>query len=220
MIEPEFCFIDFNELMTNAEEYLKFCIGEVIEKNNLDLEFINRFIKKGHKESLQKILKTKFKRLSYTDAIHILQKDFNNKSTYEKVESWGIDLNSAHEKYITSKFGPTILYDYPKNIKSFYMKVNDDKKTVKAMDILIPDIGEIIGGSMREDNYDKLKLVMEQKDLLKNGKLDWYLDLRKYGSAPHGGYGLGFERLIMMITGLSNIKDCIPFPRYPKHCLN
>ena len=145
--------------------------------------------------------------------------NYNEKSTYDKIDEWGCDLNSEQEKYLTSKFGPTIVYNYPKTIKSFYMKVNDDSKTVQAMDILVPGIGEIIGGSMREENYDKLKNVMEDKGM-NTEHLSWYLDLRKYGSAPHGGFGLGFERLIMLITGLSNIKDCIPFPRYPGHCVN
>lgn len=224
MVEPEICFINFNNLMDLGEEYLKFCIEYVLREYRDDIEFINKNICKGHKLKLENIIKNPFKRLSYTEAIKILQKD-NSGKKYEKVEEWGIDLSSDHEKFLTEKYGPTILYDYPKEIKSFYMKVNNrsdvnDRDTVQAMDILVPGIGEIIGGSMREDNYNKLKEIMENKGLLENGKLDWYLDLRKFGSVQHGGFGLGFERLIMMITGLSNIKDCIPFPRYPKHCLN
>ena len=219
MIEPEACFITFEELMILSESYLKFCINRVLEKNCDDLNLLNKFISKGIKNSLETIVKNKFKRLSYTEAIDYLQKHYTNKVEYE-LPKWGDDLNSEQEKYLTSLFGPTILYNYPKEIKSFYMKINPDGKTVQAMDIIVPGIGEIIGGSMREDKYEILKDVMVTKGLLKNGHLNWYLDLRKYGSCPHGGFGLGFERLIMLVTGLKNIKDCIPFPRYPKHCIN
>ena len=141
---------------------------------------------------------------------------FNPKHIFEENIYWGCDLASEHEKYITDVIikGPVIVTDYPKEIKSFYMKENSDQKTVQAMDILVPSIGEIMGGSMREDNYDILKNKMDKLDI----NMDWYLDLRKYGTTPHGGFGLGFERLIMLVTGISNIKDVIAFPRYPKHC--
>ena len=218
MIEPEISFCTFEELLCLAEDYIKFCISEVLEQNNDDINFINKFILKGHRETLENIAKSKFKRITYTEAVNILQKDFTKKSKYPKMEKWGDDLSSEQEKYLTYKFGPTIVYDYPKEIKSFYMKINEDGKTVQAMDILVPGIGELIGGSMREDDYEKLLNIIT-KNGLEVEKLSWYLDLRKYGSAPHGGFGLGFERLIMLITGLSNIKDCIPFPRYPGHCI-
>jgi len=219
MIEPEAAFVSFEELMELAEDYIKFCVNEVITNNYDDIIFIDKFIRKGQLKFLEDLIKTPFKKLTYSDAIDILQKDYNENVKYEKIDKWGIDLNSEQEKYLTSKFGPVIVYNYPKDIKSFYMKLNQDNSTVQAMDILVPNIGELIGGSMREENYDKLKKVMIAKDM-NIDHLSWYLDLRKYGSAPHGGFGLGFERLIMLISGISNIKDCIPFPRYPSHCIN
>lgn len=219
MIEPEAAFISFKELMDLAEEYIKYCIHRVLNDNMDDIDFINKRILKGHKKTLEDIYSKDFKRISYTEAIEVLQQDYTKKSPYEKVEEWGCDLHSDQEKYLTSKFGPTIVYNYPKKIKSFYMKENEDGKTVQAMDVLVPGIGELIGGSMREENYDKLLYTMNEKGVNPES-LSWYLDLRKYGSAPHGGFGLGFERLIMLISGLTNIRDCIPFPRYPKHCLN
>ena len=218
MIEPEMCFINLNELSGVAEEYLKYCIKDVLEKNKDDLELLNKFISKGIIENLNNIVKKDFKKITYTEAVDYLINNYNENSNYDLLK-WGEDLNSFHEKMLTENFGPTIVYNYPKQIKSFYMKVNEDNKTVQAMDILVPGIGEIIGGSMRENDYVKLKNVMNKKGLLKNGSLDWYLNLRKYGSIEHGGFGLGFERLIMLVTGLKNIKDCIPFPRYPKNCI-
>ena len=217
MIEPEMVFIEFNDLMDVAEKYLKYCIKYVLDNNKDDMEFVNRFVSKKRIEMLEQILETPFKKISYTEAIEVLMKDYTKKRGYDKVEKWGIDMNSEQEKYLTKKFGPVIVYDYPKEIKSFYMKENEDGKTVQAMDILVPNIGEIIGGSMRENNFDVLKSKMDEKGI--NEGLDWYLDLRRYGGAEHGGFGLGFERLIMFITGINNIKDTIPFPRYFKHCI-
>ena len=220
MVEPEICFISFEELMQLSEDYIKFCLEKVFDKNADDLDFINKFVSKGHKDKLHSILTTKFKRISYTEAVDILINDYNKKKPeYSEIKEWGEDLNSEQEKYLTSKFGTTVVYNYPKKIKSFYMKSNDDDElqTVQAMDILVPDIGELIGGSMREDDYDKLSLNMDERGINKDS-LSWYLDLRKYGTAPHGGFGLGFERLIMLITGISNIRDSIPYPRYPKNC--
>jgi len=219
MVEPEAAFISFDELMNLAENYIKFCIKKVLEDNIDDLEFIDKYIYKGKKEFLENLIESSFKKISYTEVVEILINDYDDKSKFDKIEKWGDDLNSSQEKYITSKYGPTIVYDYPKEIKSFYMKVNKDGKTVQAMDILVPEIGEIIGGSMREENYENLVEVIKNKNINEDN-LSWYLDLRRFGSAPHGGFGLGFERLIMLITGLSNIKDCIPFPRYPTSCIN
>ena len=217
MIEPEMVFIEFNDLMDIAEKYLKYCIKYVLDNNKDDMQFVNRFVSKKRIEMLEQILETPFKKISYTEAIEVLMKDYTKKRGYDKVEKWGIDMNSEQEKYLTKKFGPVIVYDYPKEIKSFYMKENKDGITVQAMDILVPNIGEIIGGSMRENNFDVLKSKMEEKGIEEG--LDWYLDLRRYGGAEHGGFGLGFERLIMLITGINNIKDTIPFPRYFKHCI-
>lgn len=219
MVEPEAAFITFDNLMTLAENYIKYCIKKVLKKNSDDIKFIDKFIKKDQENFLEKLVENKFNRISYTEAIDILKNDYNKNSLYDKIENWGCDLNSEQEKYITQKYGPTIIYNYPKKIKSFYMKPNEDNKTVQAMDILVPGIGEIIGGSMREESYKKLLENMKEKNINPDN-LSWYLDLREFGTAPHGGFGLGFERLIMLITGLVNIKDCIPFPRYPGNCIN
>ena len=219
MVEPEAAFITFDNLMTLAENYIKYCIKKVLKKNSDDIKFIDKFIKKDQENFLEKLVENKFNRISYNEAIDILKNDYNKNCLYDKIENWGCDLNSEQEKYITQKYGPTIIYNYPKKIKSFYMKSNEDNITVQAMDILVPGIGEIIGGSMREESYEKLLENMKEKNINPDN-LSWYLDLREFGTAPHGGFGLGFERLIMLITGLANIKDCIPFPRYPGNCIN
>lgn len=209
MVEPELCFTNFEELIQLGEDYIKYCINYVLENNIKDIEFIDKRVSNGKLTQLISYKDNPFKRMSYSDAINELQK------LKEKV-NWGDDLSTPQEKMLTKIYGPTIVYNYPKKIKSFYMKesIND---TVEAMDILMPEIGELIGGSMREDNYDKLKNNMEEKNI--DSSLDWYLNLRKNGSVPHGGFGMGFERLIMLITGLSNIKDCIHYPRFPDSCL-
>ena len=216
MIEPEMFFIDFGKLMSVAEDYVVYCVGEVLRNNADDVGFIDRIVSKGRKKMLEGLMEGDYKRLSYTEAIEILQKDWTKKCGYDKVEKWGIDLNSEQEKYLTRKFGPVIVHDYPKDIKAFYMKSGgkcEHGDTVEAMDLLVPDVGELIGGSMREIDYDTLKERIGDKV-----GLDRYLELRKYGCAEHGGFGLGFERLIMLITGLKNIKDCIPYPRFYGQC--
>ena len=220
MVEPEMCFINFEDLMDISEKHLQYCIKLVLENNKDDIEFINKHVSKGRYNMLVNMCENKFKRISYSEAINMLMQDYNASCGYSKVEEWGIDLNSEHEKYLVKKCGPIIVYNYPKKIKSFYMKVNEqsenNQQTVQSMDMLVPDIGEIIGGSMRETNLSKLETIMTEKGVGK--ELDWYLDLRRYGSVEHGGYGLGFERLIMLITGVNNIKDTIPYPRYYGKC--
>ena len=216
MIEPEICFINLDDLMTLAENYIKYCINYVLGKNKDDIEFIDKMISPDRLNLLKQTTQHQFKRISYTESISILSND-NKTDLYPDIV-WGDDLSSDHEKYLTSKFGPCIVYNYPTSIKSFYMKRNEDDKTVMAMDVLLPGIGEIIGGSIREDDHDKLLETIKNKKIDIN-TIQWYLDLRKFGTTPHGGFGLGFERLIMLITGISNIRDVIPFPRYPGHCV-
>ena len=216
MIEPEICFADLKDDMDLAEEMLKYVINYVLEHCPEEMEFFNNFIDKTLLERLNNVLNSDFGRITYTDAVKELEK---HNSEFEFPVSWGIDLQTEHERYLSEKiFGkPVFVTDYPTEIKAFYMKQNPDGKTVAAADLLAPGIGEIIGGSQREDNLDILqekmkKLGLEEKDYW------WYLDLRKYGSAPHAGFGLGFERLMMYITGMGNIRDVIPFPRTPKNC--
>jgi len=220
MIEPELAFASLTDDMECAEDYIKFCIQYVLQNNKDDLEFFNDRIEKGLIERLQHVVKTSFKRLPYTEAIAILEEHMKEKKvTFENPVFWGVDMASEHEKYLTDKVfcGPVIVFNYPREIKSFYMKQNEDGKTVQAMDILVPKIGELVGGSAREDNLEKLDKRMTECGL----KLEdywWYRDIRKYGSVPHAGFGLGFERLVMMCTGIENIRDSIPFPRAPGQC--
>jgi len=215
MIEPEIAFGDLEENINVAEAYLKFIIQHVKETCMEDLEFFDKWVEVGLLARLETVLTTPFKRLTYTEAVDILLKSDQNFKV--KVE-WGIDLGSEHERYITEKVfnQPVVLTDYPKGIKAFYMRLNDDGKTVRAMDILVPQIGEIIGGSQREERLDVLLRRMEEVGLDKEAYTH-YLDLRRFGSCVHSGFGLGFERLIMFITGTENIRDVIPFPRYPGH---
>lgn len=272
MIEPELCFINLNDLMNLAEDYIKYCIHCCLDECYNDINIFNESNnKKTISIKLNKLNKSKsqennindsgsgydyfenrtdllkkylvpFERISYTDAIDLLlneieegraiirdntienkkfKKKAKGKHVFENSIYWGVDMASEHEKYLTDKIfnKPVIVYNYPKSIKSFYMKQNtepeEDKRTVQAMDILVPGIGELVGGSMREDNYEVLKDIMDTKGI----DISWYLDLRKYGSVPHGGFGLGFERLILLVTGLSNIRDTIPYPRAPEQCL-
>ena len=214
MVEPEmaFCNIDLN--MEVAEAFLKYIFKWVLEKNPEDMEFFDNFVLKGNRETLQKVIDTPFVHITYTKAIEILEQ---HNSEFEYPVKWGSDLQSEHEKYLTDVVysSPVIVTDYPKEIKSFYMKLNEDGKTVRGMDILVPRIGEIIGGSQREDNLDLLLKRMHELGL-KEEDYWWYLELRKYGSAPHSGFGLGFERAIQYVTGIQNIRDVIPFPRYVK----
>lgn len=213
MIEPEMAFADINDDMECAESYIKFVINFVLEQCPDDMAFFNQFIEPGVIERLQKVIEGPFERSTYTYAIRVLQK--SGKSFQYPVE-WGLDLQSEHERYLTEEFfnKPVILTDYPRKIKSFYMRDNDDAKTVACMDVLVPKIGEIIGGSQREERLDLLERKIAEFGLPKEA-YSWYLDLRRYGSVPHAGFGLGFERLLQFITGLDNIRDVIPFPRYP-----
>ena len=215
MIEPEMAFADLDDDADLAEEYLKFLFSHVLENNKEDLDFFNQRIEKGLLEKLAKLAKSEFKRISYTEAIEILE---NCGEDFEYKPEWGIDLQSEHERYLTEKkFGtPVIVMNYPKTIKPFYMRVNDDDKTVAAMDVLLPNVGEIIGGSQREERLD---ILMER---IKEGGFDakdywWYCELRKFGTVPHAGFGLGFERIVQFCTGMQNIRDVIPFPRTPNN---
>jgi len=219
MIEPELAFSDLYDDMTCAEEYLKYCIQYVMDNCADDLEFFNDRIEKGLIDRLKNILDNDFRRVSYTEAVDILKEDIASKKVkFEFPVDWGTDLSSEHERYLAEKKfgGPIVVYNYPKEIKSFYMRLNDDNKTVAAMDILVPRIGEVVGGSQREERLDVLDARITESGLEPESYW-WYRDLRKYGTTPHAGFGLGFERLIMMITGIENIRDVIPFPRYPGH---
>ena len=216
MIEPEICFADLKDDMDLAENMLKYVINYVLENCPEEMEFFNNFIDKGLLERLNNVVNSEFGRITYTDAVKELEK---HNDEFEYKVSWGVDLQTEHERYLSEKiFGkPVFVTDYPTEIKAFYMKQNSDGKTVAAADLLAPGIGEIIGGSQREDNLDILQEKMRKLELNEKDYW-WYLDLRKYGSAPHSGFGLGFERLMMYITGMGNIRDVIPFPRTPKNC--
>ena len=211
MIEPEIAFADLEDDMELAEAMVRYVIADVMERCPEELEFLNNFVDKGLIERLTHVRDSDFARVSYTDAIKILEESGEK---FEYPVSWGIDIQTEHERYLAEKhFGrPVCVYDYPKDIKAFYMKQNEDGKTVAAVDVLVPGIGELIGGSQREDDLEKLTARMDELGLDKESYW-WYLELRKYGSAPHSGFGLGFERLIMYLTGVSNIRDVLPFPR-------
>lgn len=216
MIEPEIAFADLKDDMILAESMLKYVIKYVLEHAPEEMNFFNSFVDKGLLERLQHVANSEFGHITYTEAIEILEK---NNDKFEYKVSWGCDLQTEHERYLTEQVfqKPVFVTDYPKEIKAFYMKLNDDNKTVAAMDLLVPGIGEIIGGSQREDDYDKLVAKMKESDLNVE-EYDFYLDLRKYGSARHAGFGLGFERCVMYLTGMSNIRDVIPFPRTVNNC--
>jgi asparaginyl-tRNA synthetase len=215
MIEPEIAFADLSDNADLAEEMLKYLFKAVLDERKDDMAFFNQRIDKGVVERLQHVIKTPFKRLTYTEAIEILQA--SGKKFEFKVE-WGVDLQSEHERYLTEDHfqQPVILMDYPKDIKAFYMRMNDDGKTVAAMDVLVPRIGEIIGGAQREERLDMLDQRIDEMELDKDD-YGWYRDLRRYGTVPHAGFGLGFERLIMFVTGMTNVRDVIPFPRTPNN---
>ena len=217
MIEPEVAFIDLNDLMDLEEDFIKYCVNWALENCKDDLEFLNKMIDKTLLERLQSVVKTDFVRLPYTEGIRILEEAVKNGKKFEFPVSWGMDLASEHERYLVEEHfqKPVIMIDYPKDIKAFYMKINDDDKTVQGTDVLFPQIGEIIGGSVREESYDKLMSEIERRNIPMKD-MWWYLDTRKYGSCTHGGFGLGFERLILFVTGMQNIRDVIPFPRTPK----
>lgn len=213
MIEPEMAFADIKDNMDNAEAYLKYVLKYLLENCEEDMKFFDEYISKGVIERLTHVVETPFERASYTYAIRILEKA---DKAFEYPVKWGCDLQSEHERYLAEEYygKPVILTDYPKQIKAFYMRGNDDHKTVAAMDILVPKIGEIVGGSQREERLDVLEGKIKEMGL-KNEDYWWYLELRKYGSVPHAGYGVGFERLIQFATGMENIRDVMPFPRYP-----
>ena len=216
MIEPEMCFADLQDDMMCAEAMLKYVIRYVLDNCPEEMNFFNSFIDNGLIERLQHVLNSDFGRVTYTEAIEILEKN-NDKFDYKV--SWGCDLQTEHERFLTEQVfkRPVFVTDYPKDIKAFYMKLNEDGKTVAAMDCLVPGIGEIIGGSQREDDYDKLLKRMRELGL-KEEDYGFYLDLRKFGSARHAGFGLGFERCVMYLTGMGNIRDVIPFPRTVNNC--
>jgi asparaginyl-tRNA synthetase len=233
MIEPEMAFYDLKDNADLAEELLKYVIRYALDKNKYDIEFLSQLLLDEEKqkpqqdrselnllEKLQFCLENDFERLTYTEAIEILKEStLNKKKKFQYlIEGWGTDLQSEHERYLVEKHfkKPVILTDYPKEIKSFYMRQNDDGKTVAAMDILFPGIGEIVGGSQREERLDKLEQRMDEIGIPKD-ELWWYLDTRRYGGCPHAGFGLGFERLVLFVTGMGNIRDVIPFPRFPKN---
>jgi len=219
MVEPEVAFIDKDELMDLEEDFIKYCVRWALENCKDDLEFLNKMIDKGLIARLEGVLKEDFVRLTYTEGIEILQKAVADGVKFEfPITGWGMDLSSEHERYLVEEHfkRPVIMTDYPSEIKSFYMKKNPDGKTMQGTDVLFPHIGEIIGGSVREENYDKLLAEIDNRGM-KREVYDWYLDTRKYGTCPHGGFGLGFERLILFVTGMQNIRDVIPFARTPKN---
>ncbi|SEW05531.1 asparagine--tRNA ligase [Chitinophaga arvensicola] len=232
MIEPEMAFYELADNMDLAEAFIKSVVGYILDNNRDDLDFLasrlveedkqkpqNERSEMGLIEKLEFVLNNEFVRITYTEAIDILKNSKHNKNKKFQylIEDWGADLQSEHERYLVEKHfkKPVILTDYPKEIKSFYMKLNEDNKTVRAMDILFPGIGEMVGGSQREENYDKLVKRMEEMHVPVE-ELSWYLDTRRFGTAPHAGFGLGFERLMLFVTGMTNIRDVIPFPRTPK----
>ena len=218
MIEPEVAFNDITDNMDLAEDFLKYCIQWAFDNCQDDLDFLNKMIDNTLIDRLHFVLKNQFVRLSYSEGIEILEQAVKAGKKFEFPIYWGVDLASEHERYLVEEHfkRPVILTDYPKEIKAFYMKLNEDGKTVRAMDVLFPQIGEIIGGSEREADYDKLQMRIQEMGLPMKD-MWWYLDTRRYGSCPHSGFGLGFERLILFVTGMQNIRDVIPFPRTPKN---
>jgi asparaginyl-tRNA synthetase len=227
MIEPEVAFMDLEELMDLEEDFIKYCVRWALENCKDDLEFLNKMVDKGLIERLEGILKDSFVRLPYTEGIKILQQAIKDGRKFEFPCNWGDDLASEHERYLVEEYfkKPVIMTNYPKKIKAFYMKIDAEKpvldgvemeETVQGTDVLFPSIGEIIGGSVREESYDKLVGEIEARNIPMKD-MTWYLDTRRYGSCPHAGFGLGFERLILFITGMQNIRDVIPFPRTPKN---
>jgi len=218
MIEPEMAFYDIGDNMALAEDFIKSLVRYALDNCYDDLKFLNDRYDAELLERLQGVVNTEFKILPYTEGIEILEKAVAEGHKFEYPVSWGVDLQSEHERYLVEQhFGrPVILTDYPKDIKAFYMKQNEDGKTVRAMDVLFPKIGEIIGGSEREASFEKLNARIDELGM-SHRTLEWYLDTRRFGSCPHSGFGLGFERLLLFITGMQNIRDVIPFPRTPKN---
>ncbi|MBQ0019779.1 MAG: asparagine--tRNA ligase [Bacteroidales bacterium] len=227
MVEPEVAFMDLDELMELEEDFIKYCVRWALDNCKDDLEFLNKMVDKGLIERLEGVLKEEFVHLPYTEGIKILQEAIKNGKKFEFPCEWGDDLASEHERYLVEEYfkKPVIMNHYPKKIKAFYMKIDAEKpvldgkemeETVQGTDVLFPSIGEIIGGSVREESYDKLMGEIESRGIPMKD-MTWYLDTRKYGSCPHAGFGLGFERLILFVTGMQNIRDVIPFPRTPKN---
>lgn len=214
MIEPEMAFYEIEDNMDLAEEFIKYCVNYALENCADDIAFLAEHFDKELPERLKFVVENDFVRLPYTEGVKILEESGKK---FEFPVFWGADLASEHERYLVEEHfkRPVILTDYPKEIKAFYMKLNDDSKTVRAMDVLFPKIGEIIGGSQREENFDKLNARINELGLT---GMEWYLDTRRYGTVPHSGFGLGFERLVLFVTGMQNIRDVIPFPRYPNNC--
>ncbi len=215
MVEPEIAFCDLKQDMEVAEKMVKFVISAVLEDCPKEVEFFDQFVEKGLKAKLQKVVSSGFQSVTHHDAIQIL---LDSKQPFENKPMFGEDLATEHEKYLTKHFdGPVFVIDWPKEIKAFYMRLNDDHKTVAAMDLLVPGAGELIGGSQREERLEVLEARMKEMKV-SSDELWWYLDLRKYGGCPHAGFGLGLERMVMYVTGVDNIRDVIPFPRTPKNC--
>ena len=215
MIEPEMAFYEIEDNMELAEDFIRYLVQYALDHNMDDLQFLNDMFDKTLLERLQSVGKESFARLTYTQGIDILLKSGHK---FEVPVEWGMDLQSEHERFLVEQHckKPVIMTDYPKDIKAFYMKQNDDGKTVRGMDILFPKIGEIIGGSEREADLDKLMSMIRSRNMNEKA-LDWYLDTRRFGTAPHSGFGLGFERLLLFVTGMANIRDVIPFPRTPQN---
>ena len=218
MIEPEMAFYDINDNMVLAEEFVKYLVQYALDNCSDDLQFLNDKYDDGLIERLKSVLGIAFQRVTYTEAVEILEEAVKNGTQFEYPVHWGTDFQSEHERYLVEKhFGkPVILTDFPKDIKAFYMKQNEDGKTVRGMDVLFPKIGEIIGGSEREASLEKLEQRIDELKMSRKN-LEWYIDTRRYGTVPHSGFGLGFERLLLFVTGMANIRDVIPFPRTPKN---
>ena len=218
MIEPEMAFYDKTDLMDLEEDFIKYCVRWALDHCKDDLDFLNKMIDKTLIERLEGVLKEDFVRLPYTEGINILQEAIKKGKKFEFPCQWGDDLASEHERYLVEEHfkKPVIMTDYPKEIKAFYMKMNEDGKTMQGTDVLFPSIGEIIGGSVREESLDKLMAEINRRGM-ETTTLEWYLDTRRWGTCPHAGFGLGFERLILFVTGMQNIRDVIPFPRTPKN---
>jgi len=215
MIEPEMAWAELNDNMDLAEDFLKYLFRYALDECADDMAFFSQWIDKGISKVLEGIISAEFERITYTEAVKILK---DSKESFEYPVDWGLDLQSEHERYLTEKkfLKPVIVYDFPEKIKPFYMRVNDDGKTVRAMDVLVPKVGEIIGGSQREERLDVLLDRMKKKGLEGLEEYEWYVDIRRYGTVPHAGFGLGFERAVMYVTGMSNIRDILPFPRVPR----
>ena len=218
MLEPEFAFADMHDAMDNLEGYIKFCLRAVLEQHKEELDFLNKFVEKRLLEEMKTFVSEKpYPRVSYTEAIRILQENMK-KGKFKKTPNWGIDLGSEHERFLVEQvyMSPVFVYNYPKDFKAFYMRSNEDGRTVAAFDMLFPRVGELGGGAQREERLDKLDAMIIEKGM-KLEDYQFYRELRMYGTMPHAGYGLGFDRLVMLATGVENVRDAIPFIRVPGH---